>query len=116
MCDKCDSFASQCPCHGGEFRELHCKLGHAVEIEPSLRPQSPKNGNFPDVRRRLSAILLWQSPKWESGDRPQMCKSPPLAGLSTSIRGSFSDRRTAWLGREDTHPQTTAAKTTANTA
>jgi hypothetical protein len=26
MCDKCDSFASQCPCHGGEFRELHCKL------------------------------------------------------------------------------------------
>jgi hypothetical protein len=84
MCDKCDSFALQCPCHGGEFRELHCKLGaavwaghsqfaggrgrefnelhcklgHAVHIEPVLRPQSPKNGNFSNIRQRLSAISL----------------------------------------------------------
>jgi hypothetical protein len=72
-------------------------------IELGLRPQSPKNGNFPSVRRRLSAILLWECPKSESGDWPQMCKSPPLAGLSASIRDGFSDRRTAWLGREDSN-------------
>jgi hypothetical protein len=30
----------------GEFGELHCKLGHAVQIEPGLRPQSPKTGIF----------------------------------------------------------------------
>ena len=27
-------------------------------------------------------------------------KSPPLAGLSTSIRDSFSERRTAWLATQ----------------
>jgi hypothetical protein len=31
---------------GGEFGELHCKLGHAVQIETVLRPESPKNGEF----------------------------------------------------------------------
>jgi hypothetical protein len=46
--------------HGGEFGELHCKLGHAVRIEPGLRPQSRENGNFPNVRRRLSAILPYR--------------------------------------------------------
>ncbi len=25
---------------------MHCKLGHVVQIEPNLRPQSPKNGEF----------------------------------------------------------------------
>jgi hypothetical protein len=42
--------------NGGEFRELHCGLDHVVEIKPSLRPKSPKNGSFPNVRRRQSAI------------------------------------------------------------
>jgi hypothetical protein len=92
------------------FGELHCKLGHAVQIEPGLRPQSPKNGNFPSVRRRLSAILLWECPKSESGDWPQICKSPPLAGLSASIRGSFSDRRTGWLTWEDSNFHITVSK------
>ncbi len=43
--------------HGGRFGQLDCNLGHAVQIEPGLRPQSPKHGNFPSVGRRLSAIL-----------------------------------------------------------
>ena len=39
-----------------EFGELHCKLGHAVQIGPGLRPPSPRNGNISNIRRRLSAI------------------------------------------------------------
>jgi len=31
---------------GGEFDELHCKLGHAVQIEPVLGPSLPKTGIF----------------------------------------------------------------------
>jgi hypothetical protein len=38
-----------------EFGELHCKLGHAVRIEPGLRRRSPKNGNISSIRRRLAA-------------------------------------------------------------
>jgi hypothetical protein len=41
----------------GEFLGgQHCDPGHVVQIEPGLRPQSTKNGNFSNVRRRLSAV------------------------------------------------------------
>jgi hypothetical protein len=43
---------------GGELGECHCKLDHAVQIEPGLRPQSPENGSFLSVSGRLSAVLL----------------------------------------------------------
>jgi hypothetical protein len=79
---------------------LHCKLGHAVEIEPRLWPQSPKNGSFPNVRRRLSAISPWECLKWEPGDRQLSWKSPPLAGLSADIRDIFSRRQTGWLATQ----------------
>ena len=49
--------------HGGESGEFHCKLAHAVQIEPSLRPRSPENGNISTIRRRLSAISLRECPK-----------------------------------------------------
>jgi hypothetical protein len=54
---------------GREFGKLHCKLGHAVQIEPGLRPRSPENGNISNIRRRLSTISLPQRPIWEPGDR-----------------------------------------------
>jgi hypothetical protein len=41
-----------------------------------------------------------QCRKSESGDWPLICKSQQLAGLSASIRGSFSDCRTAWLATQ----------------
>src|ERR1700726_1743679 len=81
-----------------ENGELRCKLGHAVQIEPGLRPQSPKNGSFSIVRRRLSAISLRKCPKSEPGDRWPIRKSPPLAGLSADIRDIFSRRRTVLAG------------------
>ena len=74
-----------------------------MQIEPNLRPQSPKNGSFSNVRRRLSAISRRKRPNSESGDRPAVRKGPPLAALSSSIRDIFSERRTAWLGREDSN-------------
>ena len=74
-----------------------------MQIESSLRPQSPKNGSFSSVRRRLSAISLRECPKSEPGDWWPIRKSPPLAGLSASIRDSFSERRTAWLTWEDSN-------------
>jgi hypothetical protein len=41
--------------------------------------------------------------KSEPGDWWPVSKSPPLAGLSASIRDSFSKRATAWLEREDSN-------------
>jgi hypothetical protein len=46
----------------------HCKLGHAVQIEPGLRPGSPENGNISNICRRLSTISLPQRPVSEPGD------------------------------------------------
>jgi hypothetical protein len=48
---------------------LHCKTGHAVQIESGLRRKSPENGNISNIRRRLSAISLPETPIPESGDR-----------------------------------------------
>src|SRR5207247_11376543 len=51
-----------------EFGELHCKLGHAVPIEPSLSPESPENGNIRHCGRRLAGISATSSRNWESID------------------------------------------------
>src|SRR6267143_6643228 len=85
------------------FDELHCKLGHAVQIGPGLQPQSPKNGSFSNVCPRLSAISLREWPKSEPRDSWVIRKSPPLAGLSPSDRDIFSARRTGWLGQADSN-------------
>jgi hypothetical protein len=62
----------------------------------------PQTGAFQmsagDYRLFRSAKAQDRSP--ENGS--QLAKSPPLAGLS-SVRGTFSERRTAWLGREDSN-------------
>jgi hypothetical protein len=39
----------------------------------------------------------------ESGDGPPICKSPPLAGISSIVEGKISEHRTGWLGREDSN-------------
>jgi hypothetical protein len=80
-----------------------CKLGRAVQIEPSLRPPSPKNGNFSNVRRRLPAILVGKCRKPEPGDWCLIRKSPPLAGFSAGKRDIFSEFRTGWLTWEDSN-------------
>ena len=77
--------------------------GHAVQIEPGLWPQSPKNGSFSHFRRRLSSNSLRDCPKSDPGDRWLIRKSPPLAGLSASIGDILSGSLTAWLGREDSN-------------
>jgi hypothetical protein len=102
--------------HDGEVRGFHCELGHAVPIEPSLRSPSAENGNIPVSGRRLSALSPRKGKNSEAGDQGPIRKRPPLAGLSESNRDVFPERRTAWLGREDAHPQTAAKKTTANIA
>lgn len=91
--------------NGENWASLHCKRGHAVPIESGLRPSSPENGNFPNVRRRLSAISLGECPKSEPGDRGRIRKRPQLADLSASISGTFSEGRTAWLATQcRSHP------------
>jgi len=99
--------------HGGGLRELHCKPGRAVQIGPGLQPQSPKNGSFSNVCRRLSAISLREWPILEPRDSWLIRKSPPLAGLSPSDRDIFSRRRTGWLGREDSNLRMVESKSTA---
>jgi hypothetical protein len=87
----------------GDHGNKHCRTVHAVQIEPGLRPQSPKNGSFSHIRQRLSAISLRECPKSEPGDWGLIRKSPPLAGLSADIGDIFSERQTAWLEREDSN-------------
>src|SRR6516165_5638407 len=53
----------------------NCRPHPAVAIEPSLRPQSPENGNILKNGRRLSAIWPAKIGKWESGDRRQVVKA-----------------------------------------
>jgi hypothetical protein len=84
----------------GDHGNKHCRTVHAVQIEPGLRPQSPKNGSFSHIRQRLSAISLRECPKSEPGDWGLIRKSPPLAGLSADIGGIFSERQTAWLATQ----------------
>jgi hypothetical protein len=80
-----------------------CSLGHAVQIEPGLWSQSPKNGSFSNVRRRLSAISVQERRKPERGDGWLVRKNPPLAGL---LRASGPFRPEAplagWGGRNRT--------------
>ncbi len=83
-----------------EFGELHRKLGHPVRIEPGLQPSSPRNGNISNIRRRLSAISPRKWPNLESGDRPPICKNPPLAGISGITEDKISRRRTGWLATQ----------------
>jgi hypothetical protein len=54
---------------------------HAVQIEPGLRSLSPENGNISNIRRRLWAVSLWRCSNLETGDRPPIRKSPPLAAI-----------------------------------
>jgi hypothetical protein len=85
--------------------QTHSNARHAVQIEPGLQPQSPRNGNISNIRRRLSAISPWKRPNLESGDRPQIRKSPPLAGISGITEGKISWRRTGWLALQcRSHP------------
>jgi hypothetical protein len=65
--------------------------------------QSPENGNISGCGGRLSAISALYSRKRDPIDRCQKRKSPPLAGVSLTVRGDFSERRTAWLGWEDSN-------------
>ena len=81
---------------GREFGVLHCKLGHRVQIEPGLQPQSPENGSFSHFRQRLLANPLRECPKSELGDWWLIRKNPPLAGLSANIRSPLS-RGPDWL-------------------
>src|SRR5712664_260815 len=85
---------------------FHCKLGHAVQIEPVSGAQSPKNGNFSNIRQRLSAIILRNSPNSVPEDPPPIHKTPLLAGLSGINEGKVSSRWTGWAvarGFELTH-------------
>src|ERR1700682_3093550 len=83
------------PFEGGT--KYDCHAGHAVSIEPSLRPRSPENGSFSNVNRRLSASWLRERPKLEGRDWWPIRKSPAVAGLSATIRNLFSEGQTAWL-------------------
>src|SRR6266704_5171734 len=76
------------------------RVRHAVQIEPSLRPPSPENGNTSKIRRRLSAISPSERSNSKSRDRQPICKSPPSAGFSAPTEGKFSEGGTAWLGRK----------------
>ena len=75
----------------------------AVLIEPGLRPRSPENGNISKFARRLSGVPGPEVAK--SGVRRPATNSqkPAIGGRFANIRDTFSESRTAWLGREDSN-------------
>jgi len=52
-----DEFTRSPPFGASENLTIPRHTGHAVQIEPNLRSQSPKNGNISNIRRRLSAFF-----------------------------------------------------------
>ena len=68
----------------------------------SPAPVSRKREYF-GVRRETFGISALYSRKGDPRDRCQKRKSPTLAGISFTVRGDFSERRTAWLEREDSN-------------
>jgi hypothetical protein len=77
--------------------EHDCGQRHAVAIKPSLRRQSPKNGNIRGGGQRLSANWPRIRSTRDSGDGLPNRKSPPIVGLSAIRGASFSDAATGWL-------------------
>jgi hypothetical protein len=79
---------------GGEFGELHCKLGHAMAIELGLRPQSLKIESFSNFCQRLSAIPLrkWPETKPEyMGLAPRYVDSTVVGGQSNMTHKGAED-------------------------
>src|SRR6266480_7101460 len=70
------------------------RIHHAVAIEPGLRRAPPENGNISTCGGRLSVNSPRNSLDWEPGDRPPNRKSPPMVGISPTMRHGFSDHRT----------------------
>jgi hypothetical protein len=66
---------------------------------PVSKARLPKMGIFALGAGDFRRIGLAFREKQVLGDLPPNCKSPPLAGLSATLRTSFPDRETAWLGR-----------------
>jgi hypothetical protein len=98
---------------GGEFRDIPLQVRPRSTDRTRLRPQSPENGSFSNIRRRLSAILLRNRPNSVSGDPPLIHKSPLFAGLSGIFEGKVSRCWTGWLGREDSNLRMVESKSTA---
>ncbi len=59
----------------GFARKPYCRPRAAVVIAPSLRRQSPQNGNICGRSRRLSAVGAPNSANWELGDETECAKS-----------------------------------------
>src|ERR1700682_922718 len=87
--------------HGGELRGCTASR-RVVQIEPSLPPQSPKNGSFSNIRWRLSAISLREGADLESGDGSRIRKSRHWRAF---LRGpgsfSLSARLAGWRRSAD---------------
>jgi hypothetical protein len=85
---------------GGEFRDIPLQVRPRSTDRTRLRPQSPENGSFSNIRRRLSAILLRNRPNSVSGDPPLIHKSPLFAGfLAFSRVKSLDAGLVGWGGR-----------------
>ena len=98
-----DEFTRSPPFGASENLTIPRHTGHAVQIEPNLRSQSPKNGNISNMRRRLSAFSPQSCAKLESGDRLPIRKNSQLAGVYAICDYTISSCWTGWLGREDSN-------------
>src|ERR1700683_5238453 len=67
-------------------RKIGCSRRAAVMIAPSLRRQSPQNGNIPGRGRRLSAVGAPKSANWESEDEIECAKSRYFRPFFTFFR------------------------------
>jgi hypothetical protein len=98
-----DEFTRSPPFGASENLTIPRHTGHAVQIEPNLRSQSPKNGNISSMRRRLSAFSPQSCANLESGDRLPIRKNSQLAGVYAICDYTISSCWTGWLRREDSN-------------
>jgi hypothetical protein len=105
-----DEFTRSPPFGASENLTIPRHTGHAVQIEPNLRSQSPKNGNISNMRRRLSAFSPQSCANLESGDRLPIQKNSQLAGVYAICDYTISSCWTGWLTWEDSNLHIPALK------
>jgi hypothetical protein len=68
---------------------LHCKLGHAVQIEPGLRPQSPKKREFFKCPPETIGYFAPRMPKIGARRLVANSQKPAIGGPFCEYQGQF---------------------------
>ena len=79
---------------------MDCSLDHAVQIEPGLRPQSPKKREFFRYLPETIGYFALRMPKIVTWRPVANSQKPAIGEPFYEFKESFSKRQTAWLATQ----------------